>query len=164
MEENLRNKENNVQLKLMDKMSYAIGSTGFCIMFMTISMFLLYTYTDVFFISPAVAASIFLYTRFWDAINDPIMGVIVDKRPFAKKRKRRLPSVAAHLHPVPGNYLRLLLHNAELYNQRHGQNHVGGSFLYPLHHGSDSRSGSVRKHVQRSYNQYSGARTSWFLP
>ena len=50
-------------------------------------MFLLYTYTDVFFISPAVAASIFLYTRFWDAINDPIMGVIVDKRPFAKKGK-----------------------------------------------------------------------------
>lgn len=87
MEEKLRNKSNNVQLSLWDKISYAIGSTGFCIMFMTISMYLLYTYTDVFFISPAVAANIFLYTRFWDAINDPIMGVIVDKRPFAKKGK-----------------------------------------------------------------------------
>ena len=87
MEENLRNKENNVQLPLWDKMSYAIGSTGFCIMFMTISMFLLYVYTDVFYITPAIAANIFLYTRFWDAINDPIMGVIVDKRPFAKKGK-----------------------------------------------------------------------------
>lgn len=87
MGENLRNKDNNVQLKLWDRMSYAIGSTGFCIMFMTISMFLLYVYTDVFFISPTVAANIFLYTRFWDAINDPIMGVIVDKRPFAKRNK-----------------------------------------------------------------------------
>lgn len=64
MEENLRNKENNVQLSLWDKMSYAIGSTGFCIMFMTISMFLLYVYTDVFYITPAIAANIFLYTRF----------------------------------------------------------------------------------------------------
>lgn len=85
--DNLRNKSNNVVLKLWDRLSYAIGSMGFCVMFMTIGGYLLYTYTDVFYINPVTAANIFLFTRFWDAINDPIMGVLVDKRPFAKKGK-----------------------------------------------------------------------------
>lgn len=85
--DNLRNKANKVALTLWDRLTYAIGSMGFCLMFMTIGGYLLYTYTDVFYINPVTAANIFLFTRFWDAINDPIMGMIVDKRPFAKKGK-----------------------------------------------------------------------------
>lgn len=73
------------RLRLWDRMSYAIGSMGFCIMFMTVSGYLLYTYTDVFYLNPVTAANIFLFTRFWDAVNDPIMGVIVDKHLFVKR-------------------------------------------------------------------------------
>lgn len=58
---------------------------GFCVMFMTISGYLLYAYTDVFYLNPVTAANIFLFTRFWDAVNDPIMGVIVDKHPFVRR-------------------------------------------------------------------------------
>ncbi len=85
--ENMRNKASDKPLTLWQRLSYAIGSTGFCVMFMTIGGYLLYVFTDVYYINPITAANIFLFTRFWDAINDPIMGMLVDKRPFAKKGK-----------------------------------------------------------------------------
>ena len=81
----LRNKDNRLKLSIFDKLTYCSGGMGFCICFMMIGSYLLYVFTDIFYLSPTVAANIFLFTRFWDAINDPIMGVIVDKRPFAKK-------------------------------------------------------------------------------
>lgn len=36
-------------------------------------------FTDVMYIAPASVSLIFLITRVWDAINDPIMGTIVDR-------------------------------------------------------------------------------------
>jgi|GEM_PF-714945 len=85
--ENMRNKENHTKLSLLEKLSYASGGAGFCICFMGIGGYLLYVYTDVIGINAATAASIFLFTRIWDAINDPMMGAIVDLRPFVKKGK-----------------------------------------------------------------------------
>lgn len=85
--EELRNKSNDKPLKLWDRLSYSIGSMGFCVLFMTIGGYLLYVYTDVFYLNPVTAANIFLFTRFWDAVNDPMMGAIVDKRPFMKRGK-----------------------------------------------------------------------------
>jgi len=41
--------------------------------------FLLFFYTDVFGIPAAVAGTMFMLTRFWDAVNDPIMGIIADR-------------------------------------------------------------------------------------
>lgn len=83
----MRNKDNHIPLKLSDKMTYFSGAMGFCMFFMTIGGYLLYVYTDVFYLNPVTAANIFLFTRFWDAINDPMMGYVVDLRLFAKKGK-----------------------------------------------------------------------------
>lgn len=41
--------------------------------------FLLFFYTDIFGILPAVAGTILLVARLWDAINDPMMGMLADK-------------------------------------------------------------------------------------
>ncbi len=41
--------------------------------------FLLFFYTDVFGIPAAVAGTLFLISRIWDGINDPIMGMIADR-------------------------------------------------------------------------------------
>lgn len=39
----------------------------------------MYFYTDVFGIPPAVVGTMFLITRIWDAVNDPLMGMIADR-------------------------------------------------------------------------------------
>ena len=80
--------EKKFKLPFGEKMSYMIGGMGMCICFLVVGNYLLYFYTDIVMLTPAVAANIFLITRFWDAVNDPIMGVIVDKRPFNKKGKK----------------------------------------------------------------------------
>lgn len=82
-----RNRSNFVGLSLFEKMTYASAGGGFCMFFMSIGGYLLFVYTDVFHLNPVTAANIFLFTRLWDAVNDPIMGLIVDKRPFQKKGK-----------------------------------------------------------------------------
>jgi Na+/melibiose symporter-like transporter len=41
--------------------------------------FLLFFYTDVFGIPAAVAGFLFMISRFWDAVNDPLMGIIADR-------------------------------------------------------------------------------------
>jgi Na+/melibiose symporter-like transporter len=41
--------------------------------------FLLFFYTDVFGIPAAVAGTLFVISRFWDAVNDPMMGIIADR-------------------------------------------------------------------------------------
>ncbi|HMA76316.1 MAG TPA: MFS transporter, partial [Candidatus Krumholzibacteriaceae bacterium] len=41
--------------------------------------FLLFFYTDVFGIPAAVAGTLFMVSRLWDAVNDPLMGIIADR-------------------------------------------------------------------------------------
>ena len=57
---------------------YALGDTGGVLAFGVISTFLNMYYTDVFGINAAQIAILFLVARVWDAINDPIMGSIID--------------------------------------------------------------------------------------
>ncbi len=104
-------------ISVFEKLSYASGGVGTCICFMSIGGYLLYVYTDVFGLSATTAANIFLLTRFWDAINDPIMGAVVDLRLFAKKSRgvyrpldfARTAVPCFVFHPVL--YLALLRHN-----------------------------------------------------
>lgn len=59
--------------------SYALYQFAFDSMWMLNNYFLLFFYTDVIKIPAAAATVIFLIARVWDTINDPMMGVIVDK-------------------------------------------------------------------------------------
>ncbi len=67
------------KLGLIEKIGYSVGDTASNLYFQTFMLFLLYFYTDVFGIPAAVVGTMFLITRIWDAVNDPIMGMIADR-------------------------------------------------------------------------------------
>jgi len=69
----------SLSVKLKEKFAYACGDFASSMFWKLFSMFLLFFYTDVFGISAAAVGTMFLLTRIWDALNDPIMGMIADR-------------------------------------------------------------------------------------
>ncbi|PZX16837.1 GPH family glycoside/pentoside/hexuronide:cation symporter [Breznakibacter xylanolyticus] len=67
------------KLKLKEKIGYGLGDAASSMFWKLFSMYLLFFYTDVFGISAAAVGSMFLFTRIWDAANDPVMGIIADR-------------------------------------------------------------------------------------
>jgi GPH family glycoside/pentoside/hexuronide:cation symporter len=67
------------KLSLKEKIGYSVGDTASNLFFQTFIFFLVYFYTDVVRIPAASIAMIFLIGRTWDAVNDPIMGMIADR-------------------------------------------------------------------------------------
>ncbi|MCP1109627.1 sugar (glycoside-pentoside-hexuronide) transporter [Lachnospiraceae bacterium PF1-21] len=63
---------------------YGLGSLGKDFALGVMGSYLLLFYTDVFGISAAAAGMIFLLTKIWDAINDPMMGAIADRSPVTR--------------------------------------------------------------------------------
>ncbi len=66
-------------IRFWEKIGFGLGDTASNLFFQSFMLFLLYFYTDVFGISAAAAGTMFLLTRIWDSINDPIMGIIADR-------------------------------------------------------------------------------------
>lgn len=72
--------ENGVQkLSIKEKIGYGLGDTASNLFFQTTIYFLAFFYTDVFGIEAKVAGTMFLVTRIWDAVNDPMMGALADR-------------------------------------------------------------------------------------
>ncbi len=71
--------QTTVKLSLKEKIGYSLGDTASNLFFQTFMLFLLYFYTDVFGLPAAAVGTMFLITRIWDAVNDPIMGTISDR-------------------------------------------------------------------------------------
>ncbi len=67
------------RLSVGEKVGYGLGDTASNIFFQFINIFLLYYYTDVFGLSPAAVGTMFVVARFWDAVNDPLMGAVADR-------------------------------------------------------------------------------------
>jgi Na+/melibiose symporter-like transporter len=67
------------KLSIKEKIGYGLGDTASNLYFQMFINFLLFFYTDVFGIPAAVAGSLFVVSRVWDAVNDPIMGIIADR-------------------------------------------------------------------------------------
>ncbi len=65
-------------ISLKEKTSYGIGAIGKDMAFWIMCAYLMMFFTDVVELSPAYLAFLFLFARIWDAVNDPIMGLIVD--------------------------------------------------------------------------------------
>lgn len=69
----------NEQIKLKEKIGYGFGDFASSMFWKLFSMFLMIYYTDVVELSPASVGTMFLLTRLWDGLNDPIMGIISDR-------------------------------------------------------------------------------------
>lgn len=67
------------KLSVGEKIGYGLGDTASNLFFQTTIYFLMYFYTDVFGIGAKTAGTMFLITRIWDAVNDPMMGAIADR-------------------------------------------------------------------------------------
>ncbi|MCQ2794972.1 MAG: MFS transporter [Bacilli bacterium] len=66
-------------LRLKDYIGYALGDVGCCLVFSLNTSLLQNYYTDALFLNPIFIMVMFVVARVWDAINDPIMGRIVDR-------------------------------------------------------------------------------------
>ena len=67
------------KLSFVEKAGYSLGDAAANFVFMTMVLFQLNFYTDVFGLSASAAAAILLWPRLWDAAFDPIMGVLADR-------------------------------------------------------------------------------------
>lgn len=65
-------------ITLREKIFYGFGDMASNLIFQFISIFLLFFYTDVFGITATAAGTLLLAARIFDAVNDPIIGGIVD--------------------------------------------------------------------------------------
>ncbi len=67
------------KLSILEKVGYGLGDTASNILYQAWSFFLMIFYTDVFGIDAKVASFMFLITRFWDMVFDPIIGMVADR-------------------------------------------------------------------------------------
>ena len=69
----------NHTLPLLRKVGYSIGAYGMMLPWFIQSVFVFYFYTDVLGITPEQAGTIFFIAVLWDAVTDPIVGVLADR-------------------------------------------------------------------------------------
>jgi Na+/melibiose symporter-like transporter len=67
------------KLTFVEKAGYSGADAAANFVFMTMILFQTNFYTDVFGLSAGAAAAILLWPRLWDAVFDPIMGVLADR-------------------------------------------------------------------------------------
>ncbi len=86
-----KNKKNpdNKKIGFKEGAGYMLGDAGNLFVLTYVSSFLKVFYTDILKIAPQKIANLFLFTRLWDAINDPMWGNIVAKRKPDKNGKFR---------------------------------------------------------------------------
>ena len=90
----------NGKVPLISKIAYGFGDVGCNFSWMFVSNFLMIFYTDVFGISMAAVSALMLFSRFWDAINDPIVGGLTDKTKTKWGRYRPWLLIAAPITAV----------------------------------------------------------------
>lgn len=62
-----------------EMVGYGLGDAASSMFWKLFGMYLLFFYTDIFGLPAAVVGTMFLITRIWDAVNDPIFGIIADR-------------------------------------------------------------------------------------
>ena len=75
---------NQYKIKMREKLSFAMANFGNIPIMTLINGYLLIFYTNICGLSPAACATLFLIARFLDAINDPLVGFIIDHLPTRK--------------------------------------------------------------------------------
>ncbi|MDQ1167075.1 MFS transporter [Flavobacterium sp. SORGH_AS_0622] len=67
------------KISLKEKIGYGLGDAASSMFWKIFSMYLLFFYTDVFGLAPAIVGTMFLITRIWDSCFDPIVGILADR-------------------------------------------------------------------------------------
>ena len=65
-------------LSFKEKYSFGFGALGKDLCYAIVSSYLMIYFTDSIGLSPAFVGGLFLVARLWDALNDPMMGMVVD--------------------------------------------------------------------------------------
>lgn len=78
------------KLTLAEKLAYGAGDVGPAMTANLLTFYQLIFFTDVAGIAPGLAGSVLMIGKIWDAVNDPIVGVMSD-RTQSKKWGRRYP-------------------------------------------------------------------------
>lgn len=71
--------EERSSLTLRQRVGYGMGDAGACFCQAVISMFATRYYVNVLRIDPTVLSIILVIWNVWDAVNDPLMGALMDK-------------------------------------------------------------------------------------
>lgn len=72
-------KAKSEKISVKEKIAFGLGDAGCAFAMTTVFQYLMYFYTDVFGIGIAAVGTLFLVARIWDAINDPLIGGLIDK-------------------------------------------------------------------------------------
>jgi GPH family glycoside/pentoside/hexuronide:cation symporter len=67
------------ELGLGEKIGYGFGDLASCLFWQTITLYLLFFYTDVFGLTAKAAGLMFFVSRISDAIFDVIIGMVADR-------------------------------------------------------------------------------------
>ena len=67
------------KLSWLQRIGFGAGDLAQNLIYQTVSMYLLFFYTDIYGLNPADAALMFLIVRIVDVIWDPLVGAYVDK-------------------------------------------------------------------------------------
>ncbi|HJX71471.1 MAG TPA: MFS transporter [Bacteroidales bacterium] len=71
--------EKTMRLSFREKIGYGFGDLASVLYWQTFMLYFTYFYTDIFLIPASIAATMFLISRVWDGVNDPLMGIIADR-------------------------------------------------------------------------------------
>lgn len=66
-------------VRLSEKIGYGLGDMSSSMFWKLFGAYLMIFYTDVFGLSAAVVGTMFLITRVWDSLFDPVVGIIADR-------------------------------------------------------------------------------------
>ena len=66
-------------IRLKEKIGYGLGDAASSMFWKLFGMYLLFFYTDVFGLPAAAVGTMFLLTRIWDSLVDPVVGVLADR-------------------------------------------------------------------------------------
>ncbi|MBQ2900940.1 MAG: MFS transporter [Agathobacter sp.] len=83
----MNEKKNVRKFGMLDKIGYTLGDMGCCCTEQFRSAYLSVFFTLVLQINPLHSAALFLITKIWDAVNDPIIGALVDSKKDTGKGK-----------------------------------------------------------------------------
>ena len=79
MAQNTNEAKGFYKLSWLQRIGFGAGDMAQNLIYQTVSIWLLFFYTNVFGIDPAKAALMFLIVRLVDVLWDPVVGTIVDK-------------------------------------------------------------------------------------